>query len=42
MVVLDEIHKFGRWRNLVKGFYDTARPGMRFLITGSARLDQHD
>ena len=23
LVVLDEIHKFPRWRNLVKGFYDT-------------------
>jgi hypothetical protein len=24
-VVLDEIHKSARWRNLVKGFYDTRR-----------------
>jgi predicted AAA+ superfamily ATPase len=22
-IVFDEIHKFGKWRNLVKGFYDT-------------------
>ena len=22
IIVLDEIHKFARWRNLVKGFYD--------------------
>ena len=38
-VVLDEIHKFARWRNLVKGFYDTNRSSVSFLITGSARLD---
>ena len=39
LVVLDEIHKFARWRNLVKGFYDTYRGKTSFLITGSARLD---
>ena len=25
IIVLDEIHKFARWRNLVKGFYDTKK-----------------
>ena len=39
LIVLDEIHKYARWRNLVKGFYDTYRGGTAFLITGSARLD---
>jgi len=38
-VILDEIHKYARWRNLVKGLYDTREPGRSFLITGSARLD---
>jgi predicted AAA+ superfamily ATPase len=38
-IVLDEIHKYARWRNLVKGLYDTREPGQSFLITGSARLD---
>ncbi|MCC6663004.1 MAG: ATP-binding protein [Polyangiaceae bacterium] len=38
-VVLDEIHKYARWRGLVKGLYDTREPGQSFLITGSARLD---
>jgi len=38
-VVLDEIHKYPRWRNLLKGFYDTRRSSTRFLVTGSARLD---
>lgn len=41
LVILDEIHKFARWRNLVKGFYDTSRPDISFLITGSARLDYY-
>ena len=40
-LVLDEIHKFARWRNLVKGFYDTNKTTRSFLITGSARLDYY-
>ena len=40
-IVLDEVHKFARWRNLVKGFYDTNKSSVSFLITGSARLDSH-
>lgn len=39
IIVLDEIHKFARWRNLVKGFFDTKKSDVSFLITGSARLD---
>ncbi len=41
LVLLDEIHKFSRWRNLVKGFYDKHRPRVSFLVTGSARLDYY-
>ena len=40
-VILDEIHKYARWRNLVKGLWDTRVPGQSFLITGSARLDAY-
>ncbi|MFA5137645.1 MAG: ATP-binding protein [Elusimicrobiota bacterium] len=40
-VVLDEIHKFKGWRNLVKGFYDKNKSGVSFLVTGSARLDYY-
>jgi predicted AAA+ superfamily ATPase len=39
LIVLDEVHKFKNWRNLVKGFYDTLRNTHSFLVTGSARLD---
>ncbi|MDP2645918.1 MAG: ATP-binding protein [Desulfobacterales bacterium] len=40
-IVLDEIHKFARWRNLIKGLYDTNKSTVSFLITGSARLDHY-
>jgi hypothetical protein len=41
IIVLDEIHKYARWRNLVKGFYDTKKTDVSFIITGSARLDYY-
>jgi hypothetical protein len=37
--VFDEIHKYRRWRNYLKGLYDTRPPNQRILVTGSARLD---
>lgn len=39
--VLDEIHKYPRWRNLVKGFYDGSEKKRSFLVTGSAKLDYY-
>ncbi|MBN1672320.1 MAG: ATP-binding protein [Kiritimatiellae bacterium] len=41
LVILDEIHKYKAWRNLVKGFYDLNKSSTRFLITGSAKLDHY-
>ena len=41
LIVLDEIHKFSKWRNLVKGFFDKLKKSHQFLITGSARLDYY-
>jgi hypothetical protein len=41
LVILDEIHKFKGWRNLVKGFYDKNKSHRQFLVTGSARLDHY-
>jgi len=41
LIILDEIHKYARWRNLIKGFYDTQKSERAFIITGSARLDQY-
>ena len=37
--VLDEIHKYGKWKGLLKGLFDSYGEGVRFLVTGSARLD---
>ncbi len=39
LIILDEIHKYKKWKTMVKGFYDTLGDRYRFLITGSARLD---
>jgi len=39
MLVLDELHKFSRWRNYLKGLYDVRRARLQILVTGSARLD---
>lgn len=39
VIVLDEIHKYGRWRTLLKGLYDKRHEDLKFLVTGSARLD---
>ena len=35
----DEIHKYRRWRNHLKGLYDGRPLGQRILVTGSGRLD---
>ncbi len=39
VVVLDEIHRFGRWKTFLKGLFDTWSPDARIVVTGSARLD---
>ncbi|MCP4668421.1 MAG: ATP-binding protein [Deltaproteobacteria bacterium] len=39
LLVLDEIHKFSRWRQVVKGLYDKRHEELQILVTGSARLD---
>lgn len=40
-LVFDEIHKYVRWRNLIKGIYDTHKSTLKILVTGSARLDYY-
>lgn len=41
MIVLDEIHKFSRWRQVVKGLYDVRKTEISLLITGSGKLDHY-
>jgi len=37
--VFDELHKYGRWRNWLKGVFDKNKKTKQVLVTGSARLD---
>lgn len=41
LLALDEIHKFRKWRDMLKGLYDERRESRRILVTGSARLDYY-
>jgi len=38
LLILEEIHKYPRWRTLLKGFFDTYAADADTLVTGSARL----
>jgi predicted AAA+ superfamily ATPase len=39
--VFDELHTYRRWRNYLKGVYDSRPRGQQILVTGSARLDYY-
>lgn len=39
VLVFDEIHKFKRWKNWIKGIFDKNKLLYSILVTGSARLD---
>jgi uncharacterized protein len=41
LIVFDEIHKFAKWRQFVKGFYDKNKSTQKIIVTGSARLDHY-
>lgn len=41
VIILDEVHKFQQWRNLVKGLYDKNKYRKQFIVTGSAKLDYY-
>jgi uncharacterized protein len=41
LIVLDELHKYTRWRNLLKGVYDKHKEETQIIVTGSARLDHY-
>jgi uncharacterized protein len=41
LVILDEIHKYSRWRTLIKGYFDKFSPQLKILVTGSGRLDYY-
>jgi len=39
VLVLDELHKFSKWRGLLKGFFDTYGDRIHVVVTGSSRMD---
>lgn len=39
LIILDEIHKYKKWKTLLKGNFDKFRQQYKFLVTGSARLN---
>jgi len=39
LILFDELHKFHRWKNWLKGMYDTTKDKHRYFVTGNARLD---
>lgn len=39
LLILDEIHRYGRWKNFLKGLFDSYPEKVKILVTGSARLD---
>ncbi len=39
LVIFDELHKVKKWKNWIKGIYDTEGARPRLFVTGSSRLD---
>jgi uncharacterized protein len=38
-LILDELHKYRKWKQWIKGEYDKNKKRLHFLVTGSARMD---
>jgi len=39
LLIFDEIHKYTKWKSLIKGIYDTRSHGQKIVVTGSAKLN---
>ncbi len=39
LVIFDEIHKMKKWKQWIKGIYDTEDRLNKYILTGSARMD---
>ncbi len=39
LIIFDEIYKMRKWKNYLKGVYDTKPAHQKILVTGSARLE---
>jgi hypothetical protein len=38
-IIFDEIHKYSKWKNFLKGLFDVYSPRLKIIVTGSSRLD---
>ena len=41
ILVLNEIHRYSRWRQVVKGLFDKRKHELKILVTGSGQLDYY-
>jgi uncharacterized protein len=39
VVIFDELHKYGKWKQFLKGFFDTYGELTKIIVTGSAKMD---
>ncbi|GMR18635.1 MAG: ATP-binding protein [Gammaproteobacteria bacterium] len=39
VLLFDELHKYPRWKQFLKGFFDTYVDQVRVMVTGSSRMD---
>jgi predicted AAA+ superfamily ATPase len=39
VLLFDELHKYPRWKQFLKGFFDTYANQVRIMVTGSSRMD---
>lgn len=39
IIVFDEIHKYKKWKQFLKGFFDVYEDQCRIIVTGSTKLD---
>ena len=39
VVIFDELHKYPRWKQFLKGFFDTYADQFRIIVTGSSRMN---
>lgn len=38
-LILDELHKYSKWKGFLKGIWDTRKAGEKIIVTGSSKLD---
>ncbi len=41
VALFDELHKYPKWKQFLKGFFDTYADQLRIIVTGSSRMDAY-